>query len=157
MFIFVQEVAQTCPGYINFESAVDSHLIETFKVSWNHPGRSGYLPRDTCSPSSGAARRTILHGEFTFYSRSVYRHQRNSTHCIGDSQSLDTLVERYGLINHRDQLVGDIRSHPFRMPLRTAGPLLGVPTRFHPLPSLLTERAATLTFSRLNPADNRGG
>ena len=73
----------------------------------------------------------FLHGEFTYPSRS-HRDQRNNTHSMGDSQSHDTLVDMYDLSNHRNQWVGDGHSHSFKMPLSTAGPVVGLPTPTDP-------------------------
>ena len=67
-------------------------------------------------------------GEYFYSSRSIPKDQRNKTQSMGDSQSHDTLVDKCDLSNHRDQSVGDGHSHSIKMPLRTAGPLLGVPT-----------------------------
>ena len=44
---------------------------------------------------------------------------------MGDSQSHDSLVDRCDLSSHRDQSVGDGHSHSFKVPLRTAGPVVG--------------------------------
>ena len=96
----------------------------------------------------------FLLGEYFYSSRSIPKDQRNKTQSMGDSQSHDTLGDKCDLSNHKDQSVCDGHRHSFKMPLRTAGLVVSLPTLTDPSAPMTSEKTATLTRNRLSSADN---